>query len=99
MAGFHSSDSFLRNAPVNDFYLDINSLPKIPQSISDDIYTIESRYDKRPDLLAHQYYGSANLWWVFELRNPDILVDPLEDFTAGKNIRIPPKETIDRVIG
>ncbi len=99
MANFHTNDSFLRNAPVTDFYLDINSLPKIPKSISDDLYTIESRYENRPDLLAHELYSTANLWWVFALRNPDILVDPLEDFTAGKRIRIPTQETIDRVVG
>jgi hypothetical protein len=99
MASFHSKDSFLRRAPVKGLYLDINELPKIPKSISDDIYTLESRYENRPDLLAHQLYGSANLWWVFALRNPDQLVDPLEDFTAGKNIRVPTQETINRVIG
>jgi hypothetical protein len=99
MANYHSKDSFLRNAPVNDFYLDVNSLPKIPKSMNDDLYTIESRYEKRPDLLAYKLYGTANLWWVFALRNPDKLVDPLEDFTAGKEIRIPTQETIDRVIG
>ena len=99
MANFHTNDSFLRNAPVTDFYLDINSLPNIPKSISDDLYTIESRYENRPDLLAHEIYGTAKLWWVFALRNPDILVDPLEDFTAGKRIRIPSQESIDRVVG
>jgi hypothetical protein len=99
MANYHSKDSFLRNAPVNDFYLDINSLPKIPKSLDDDTYTIESRYENRPDLLAYKLYGTANLWWVFALRNPDKLVDPLEDFTAGKIIRIPTQETINRVIG
>ena len=99
MANYHSKDSFLRNAKVNDFYLDINSLPKLPKSINDDLYTIESRYENRPDLLAHKLYGTANLWWVFALRNPDKIVDPLEDFTAGKEIRVPTQETIDRVIG
>ena len=99
MAGFHGNDSFLRNAGTNKFYLDINELPKIPKSISDDIYTIESKYENRPDLLAHERYGSTNLWWVFALRNPDLLVDPLEDFVAGLSIRIPPRETIDRIIG
>ena len=99
MADFHSNDSFLRNAKVTDFYLDLNSLPKIPKSISDDIYTIESRYANRPDLLAHELYGSVNLWWVFALRNPDLLVDPLEDFTSGLSIFLPTKETVDRVTG
>tara|TARA_B110000444_G_C18839528_1_gene597985 strand:- start:1478 stop:1777 length:300 start_codon:yes stop_codon:yes gene_type:complete len=99
MANFHSNDSFLRNAQVTDFYLDLNSLPRMPKSISDDIYVIESRYDKRPDLLAHKLYGTANLWWVFALRNPDLLVDPLEDFVSGLKIFTPTKGTIDRVTG
>jgi|TARA_R110002012_G_scaffold264130_1_gene447388 hypothetical protein len=99
MADFHSNDSFLRNAKVTDFYLDVNLLPKIPKSISDDIYTIESRYDKRPDLLAHKLYGTTNLWWVFALRNPDLLIDPLEDFVSGLKIFLPTRQTIDRVIG
>ena len=99
MANFHSNDSFLRNAQVTDFYLDLNSLPRMPKSISDDIYVIESRYDKRPDLLAHKLYGTTNLWWVFALRNPDLLVDPLEDFVSGLKIFTPTKGTIDRVTG
>ncbi len=99
MATFHDRTSFLKNAKVNDFYLDINELPRMPKSMADDTYTIESKYDKRPDLLAHKLYGSANLWWVFALRNPDLLIDPLEDFTSGKVIRIPTNKSIDAVTG
>jgi len=99
MATFHNTNSFLYRAGVNDFYLDVNDLPKIPKSRADRLYTIESRYANRPDLLAHKLYGSVNLWWVFALRNPDLLVDPLEDFTSGLSIFLPTKETVDRVTG
>ena len=99
MAQFHKKTSFLRNAKVNDFYLDLNELPRMPKSAGDDRYVIESKYDKRPDLLAHKFYGDSNLWWVFALRNPDLLIDPLEDFTAGKEIRIPSGKSIDAVTG
>ena len=98
MAGFHSNESFLKNAPVNDFYLDINTLPKIPNSISDDIYTIESKYENRPDLLAHERYGSTNLWWVFALRNPDELVDPIKDFKQGVSIKLPSAESVQNLV-
>jgi len=97
MAGFHSNTSFLRNAKVNKFYLDINQLPKIPKLDTDELYTIDSRYDKRPDLLANDLYGTTNLWYMFALRNPDILIDPLEDFTSGKEIYLPSTTAIDRV--
>ena len=99
MATFHNTNSFLYRAGVNGFYLDVNDLPKIPKSRADRLYTIESRYDKRPDLLAHKLYGTTNLWWVFALRNPDLLIDPLEDFVSGLEILLPTRQTIDRVIG
>ena len=99
MASFHNTDSFLRRAPVRDFYLDINDLPKIPKSINDSLYTIDSRFDQRPDLLAQHLFGTVQLWWVFALRNPDLLIDPLEDFKAGLEIYIPSKSSIDRVTG
>jgi hypothetical protein len=98
MASFHNDQSFLRKAGTRKFFLDINNLPKIPKSISDRLYVIESKYENRPDLLAHDLFGSVQLWWVFALRNPDIIIDPLTDFTSGKKIYIPPRETIDRVL-
>lgn len=98
MASFNSKDSFLKRAPTNGWYLDVNDLPKLPKSRADRFYEIESKYAKRPDLLAHDLYGTVRLWWVFALRNPDVIIDPLEDFVSGLSIYVPTKETIDRVI-
>lgn len=97
MAEFHSNNSFLRKAQVRGFYLDVNTLPNIPKSASDQVYTIDSRYSKRPDLLASELYGTSQLWWLFALRNPDVLVDPLEDFTPGKEIYLPSASAIDKL--
>jgi|TARA_B110000908_G_C10181594_1_gene415966 hypothetical protein len=97
MASFHDTNSFLRGAPVNKFYLDVNTLPKIGSSPADQVYVIESKFDKRPDLLSNKLFGTTKLWWVFALRNPDLLVDPLEDFTSGKEIYIPSTNAIDRL--
>ena len=79
-------------------FLDINILPKIPKSRADIIYEIESKYEHRPDLLASKLYGSVQLWWVFALRNPDLLIDPLEDFTSGKKIYLPTQQTINTIL-
>lgn len=100
MASIHSRESFLKNATVRPgkLYLDVNMLAKIPKSRNDSEYVIESRYDNRPDLLAHKLYGSTNLWWVFAARNPDLLIDPLGDFTSGKTIFLPTQETINSVL-
>ena len=71
----------------------------IPFESDDVTYTIAPEYEYRPDLLAHDLYRDVNLWWVFTNRNPDVLVDPLFDFTAGKTIRLPKKSTLTKVLG
>ena len=65
----------------------------------DILYEIDSFYDKRPDLLAHDLYGSAKLWWVFMHRNMDIITDPIFSFAEGVQIRIPKKSTLEKFLG
>jgi hypothetical protein len=67
---------------------------------ADDIlYEIDSFYERRPDLLAHDLYGSAKLWWVFMHRNMDTITDPIWSFTSGTQIRIPKKTTLEKYLG
>lgn len=98
MADFHRRDSFLRNAGTFQGFLDINSLPTIPKSVDDDIYIIDARYHERPDLLAYDRYGSSRLWWVFALRNPDLIEDPIRDFKSGLQIRLPQKGVLETIL-
>ena len=65
----------------------------------DILYEIDSFYDKRPDLLAHDLYGSAKLWWVFMHRNMDTITDPIFAFAEGVQIRIPKKTTLQEYLG
>ena len=65
----------------------------------DILYEIDSFYDKRPDLLAHDLYGSAKLWWVFMHRNMDTITDPIFSFTEGTQIRVPKKTTLEKYLG
>ena len=99
MADFHRRDSYLRNAATFEGFLDINELPKLPKSVEDEIYVVEARYNERPDLLAFDRYGSSRLWWVFALRNPDIIEDPIRDFKSGMQIRLPQKGVLETIIG
>jgi len=99
MADFHRRDSFLRRAGTYDIFLDVNDLPRIPKVTTDKEYTIPSAYDGRPDLLAHKLYNNTRLWWVFALRNPDELKDPLGDFKQGVTIKLPSKATVENIIG
>lgn len=93
-------DSFLRNAGfLDDTFLDVNNLPSLSQNVNDEPYVINAMYDERPDLLAYELYGSTRLWWVFTLRNPDLLKDPIRDFKAGLTIFLPSADGVDIVSG
>ena len=48
----------------------------------------------RPDLLAYDRYGSSRYWWLFAMRNKDIIIDPIQDFKTGITIRIPKLENV-----
>jgi hypothetical protein len=96
----YKKDSFLRNAGfLDNTFLDINNLPSLPENVNDEKYVINAMYDERPDLLAHDIYGSARLWWIFALRNPNILKDPIRDFKTGLSIFLPSKDNVDVVSG
>ncbi len=64
--------------------------PEIPKS-ENDIYvftTIGDRYD----ILAQQYYGDSNLWWVISNANNEINKGSLTP-PVGSQIRIPANPT------
>lgn len=96
--------SYSRNSPyfkteTYGFFLDIANIPNIPAIASDVVYKIDAIYKHRPDLLAYDLYGDAALWWVFSIRNPNTIQDPVFDFLPGTTIYIPKKETITTALG
>lgn len=80
-------------------FLDIANFPLIPRGADDVVFTINKTYQFRPDLLASDLYGDANLWWVFALRNPNTIKDPVFDFKIGKQIYLPKKTSLAAAIG
>ena len=95
----YSSLSPWANTPITENYLDILSIRAVSAETDDFLYTIESQYTHRPDLLAFDLYGEANLWWVFIQRNLDTLQDPIFDFIPGKKIYIPKSSSLKTVLG
>lgn len=83
----------------NNVYLENLDIRPVPAEADDVIYTIENHYHNRPDLLAYDLYGTPKLWWVFVQRNMSIIKDPIYDFTAGTQIRIPKPSNIKAYIG
>lgn len=75
--------------PVDGWHLGYWVGREVPTSEYDKIVTINQRYEGRPDLLSYDEYGTPSYWWVFAIRNPDTIIDPVNDFKAGRDIYIP----------
>ena len=80
-------------------FLDIWSNKTIPSDVTDAVYQIDTAYIFRPDLLAYDMYKDTNLWWVFAVRNPDVLKDPIFSFIPGVVIYVPTNLVIKRALG
>jgi hypothetical protein len=80
-------------------YLEILSIRPVSSEPDDFLYTIQAQYTYRPDLLAHDLYGSSSLWWVFMQRNLDVIQDPILDFVPGTQIYIPKNSSLRTVLG
>ena len=87
------------STPQNNFYLETLRIRPIPSEPDDFRYTIENQYRHRPDLLAHDVYGNAKLWWVFVQRNMDVLKDPIYDFVPGRTIYLPKQTNLEQYLG
>lgn len=72
--------------------------PIIPHG-TDQPYTIPPPYANRPDLAAYALYSDSRLWWIFAVRNPALLKDPLYDFNEGLVIQVPTKEHLVEILG
>lgn len=87
-----------RKTKIKDYYLDVWSPLFIEAQETDPLVTISAEHHLRPDLLAYELYGSPNLYWVFARRNMDVLIDPVNDFTAGTQIYVPDPESVGKLL-
>lgn len=82
---------------IDNKYLDIYIPVALPIDPFDETYVIEQKYDKRPDLFSYDRYGTSKYWWVFLKRNMNTMNDPINDFTAGKTIRVPSLKNLENL--
>jgi hypothetical protein len=80
-------------------YLDVLTLRSFPNQKDDILFTVTNQYENRPDLLAYDLYEDVNLWWVFAVRNRNILKDPTFDLVAGIEIYLPKLQTLRDSLG
>lgn len=98
MATYTSNSPYFDTLITNNV-LDILNIRPVSAEADDFLYTIESQYALRPDLLAFDIYGTPKLWWVFIQRNLNVLQDPIFDFVPGIQIYLPKKSSLLKVLG
>jgi hypothetical protein len=84
---------------LNGSYLELLKLRDIPAQSDDILFTVSQQYSNRPDLLAYDLYNDARLWWVFAVRNKNIIKDPVFDMIPGQKIYLPKLSIINAVLG
>lgn len=99
MAAQYSKTSPYYKTSINADFMDVWSPRTFPRLADDVLFRINATYRHRPDLLAHDLYGDAGYWWVFAVRNPDVIKDPIFDFIPGVQIYLPKKTTITSSLG
>lgn len=80
-------------------FLDVWPGKTIRSDVTDVVYQIDNIYNYRPDLLANDLYQDSSLWWVFAVRNPDVIKDPIFDFVSGNIIYVPTKAVLQKSLG
>lgn len=79
-------------------YLDFWNPPTITASESDVLYMVEQKYKYRPDLLSYDLYKTPGYWWVFAMRNPDQIKDPIYDLLPNIVIYLPDQQKLPKLI-
>ena len=83
---------------IDNTILDVITFRNLYHDPYDIEYTIPAEFDERPDLCSYEMYGTAKYWWIFAARNPNNIVDPIRDFSAGTKIRIPNIDNISNMV-
>lgn len=99
MSATYSKSSAYFNTGQFGTFLDVLQYRPIPKKSTDVEYNVDIVYKHRPDMLAYDLYNDSRLWWVFAVRNPNVLKDPVFDFIPGAKIFIPTKETLINTLG
>jgi len=99
MATYNTTSPYANTQIVNNQYLDLYSARAIPSESDDVLYELGTQYTYRPDLLAYDLYGTEKLWWVFAVRNPEVLKDPVFDMVAGTKIKLPKADRVKTALG
>lgn len=60
---------------------------KFQQDSSDEVYSVEQRYEHRADLISYAFYNDPSLWWFICQYNN--ILDPWAEIVVGRKLLIP----------
>lgn len=95
----YSAQSPYYDTRQTSWYLLPIELRIITPDLSDTVFSITGKYVNRPDLLSNDLYTSPAYWWVFMVRNMDVIRDPIWDFTIDTLIFLPTKSRLQSLLG
>ncbi len=96
MTGKYAHTSPYFKTPVKNGMLGYYVHRVIPKTDEDrENITLAAKYENAPDLLALDYFGDADWWWVIPQRNG--VQDPIFDMKAGMKLTFPPKDIVRRL--
>lgn len=94
----YSASSPYFSTPQTRWYLGPIALRTIPSDLTDEQIQIDAKYEFRPDLLSYDLYGTPAYWWVFMVRNMDLIRDPIWDMKSGMTIWAPSVNRINTLL-
>ncbi len=102
MTAIYKKSSPYFKTPQRNFlieFLDFLTFRDIPDDDTDEVIIISAKFNERPDLLSNELYGTPDFWWIFAVRNPDELIDPIYDLVAGLEIVVPTRQRLFSLLG
>ena len=90
----YGNKSRYKDTPIRSWYLGIWEPVEITESEDDNLFIIPPKFHLRPDLAAFELYGDHRYWYVFALRNKNLIKDPIFDFISGMSIYVPKQERL-----
>lgn len=90
----YSSYSPYNVTAQTSWYLDLYVNREIPALDTDRLLTVDRKYHRKPYLLSFDLYGTSRLWWVFAVRNPNDIKDPIYDLVEGLQIYVPERDSL-----
>jgi len=98
---YKNSSPYFKTPQANDLvqYMRYMEFRDVTADDGDEGIEVSTKFHERPDLLSNNLYGTPDLWWIFIIRNPDQLIDPIYGLVAGLNLYVPSKQRIFSLLG